>query len=51
METEKLTKLVIEIPMEVYFRLREKAGGLTVKQYIELLLRNVGRIRLRDRGG
>lgn len=42
--SEKMTKLVVSIPMDVYFVLKEKAGELTVKQYVELLLRSVDRL-------
>lgn len=34
-------KLVITVPLDVYFKLKEKAEPLSVKNYIELLLRNI----------
>ena len=44
MTNEKMTKIVVSIPMKTYFQLKEKAGELTVKQYVELLLRSVDRL-------
>ena len=44
MNDEKMTKIVVTIPMKTYFQLKEKAGDLTVKQYVELLLRSVDRL-------
>lgn len=44
MDDEKMTKIVVTIPMRTYFQLKEKAGDLTVKQYVELLLRSVDRL-------
>jgi len=41
---EKITKIVVSIPMKTYFQLKEKAGDLTVQQYVELLLRSVDRL-------
>ena len=44
MNNEKMTKIVVTIPMKTYFQLKEKAGELTVKQYVALLLRSVDRL-------
>ena len=41
---EKSTKIVVSVPMDVYFKLKERAEPLTVKQYIELLLCSLDRI-------
>lgn len=46
---KKMTKIVVEIPMDTYFKLKEKAEPLTVKQYVELLLNSVDRLS-RQRG-
>ena len=44
MNDESMTQIVVRIPMKIFFELRERAGDLTVKQYVELLLRNVDRL-------
>ena len=44
MNNEKMTKIVVTIPMKTYLELKEKAKPLTVKQYVELLLRSVDRL-------
>ena len=36
-------KLVITLPMDVYFKLKEMGEPLSVKDYIELLLRNIAK--------
>ena len=44
MNDESMTQIVVRIPMKIFFELRERAGDLTVKQYVELLLRSVDRL-------
>jgi hypothetical protein len=44
MADKGMIRIVVDIPEKIYFELREKAGDLTVRQYVELLLRNVKRL-------